>query len=604
MISSLISSPIRGAQRAILGQGAGGAASSFDRYVNSVSGNDANAGTSEALAYQNLSALTLVDNGRYGLALASTWREQLTVDHPITIGTFGTGAPAILDGASPVSGTWTQPDSVTYPNVWSISVTRDNASPAATELLGYWEDGVRPRYATNTTTDLQNNGGWRATNRATQTTTIYIKSTANPNSDGIVREFSKRDYGLNGHTQTLGSAGLTSTIVGPIEIKRCVGHYNGLSGGPGVQKQILVRDGTIHHMVSEAEDVQDVIASDFQLGFGQAQVPLTAYRAVGTGFNPVWKRAMVFGPGAAVGDGVTGILSHGSSPIPDSFTIEQGAFKDVSAGVSTDTTAYESRGLYCYNTKEATTIQAATSTVRYAMYREPQSSTNGHVIDVGPGTGVTKVRTIEHCVLYASSLAAASNWHRVNNKFGSIIIRNCTIVLNTVSSSHVFLTAVAGGGALSITFEYNVIVRTFSGGGVQNTMVLSGTPTLTSDHNLWLGYSVVDCSFDGTNKRNLTDWQALGYDTNSKHLATASNYATIKSTYFQGAPENGDFRLKAGIGTFTDGVSLNLAGPQYHWDWNTRAVVAGAPEVWPTLPASVAEYRTYIADPTAWDFYP
>lgn len=600
MISSPISSPIRGAQRAILGQGAGGAASSFDRYVDSVSGNDANAGTSEALAYQNLSALTLVDNGRYGLALASTWREQLTVDHPITIGTFGTGAPPILDGASPVSGTWTQPDSVTYPNVWSISITKDS-SATTSELLGYWEDGVRPRIATNNTTDLQNNGGWIATSRTAQTTTIYIKAAANPNSDGIVREFSKRSLGFQGHTASLSGQSPSSTIVGPIELKRYYGHYNAVSGGRGVQKQLLVRDGTIHHMVSEAEDVQDVIACEFQLGFGQAQVPLTAYRADGAGFSPVWKRAMIFGPGYATGDGVTGLLSHGSSAAPDLLTLEQCAAKDCQTGFSTDTTAYTANGLFTDGCAMGTTIQAATTAVRYSMARDPKTTGNGHYIDIGPGTGVSKTRVIENCVFYSSG--APPPLIRVNNKFGSLIVRNCIFVLNSPSATGVPLTAAASGGTLDVTFEYNVIVRIYAG-GVQNTCIYTGTPNVTSDHNLWLGYSVVDCSYDGTNYRSLANWQATGRDLNSKYNEVSSSYATIKTNYFQGAPENGDFRLKAGLGTFADGVSLNLAGPQYHWDWNTRAVVAGAPEAWPTLPASVAEYRTYIADPTAWDFYP
>jgi hypothetical protein len=96
--------------------------------------------------------------------------------------------------------------------------------------------------------------------------------------------------------------------------------------------------------------------------------------------------------------------------------------------------------------------------------------------------------------------------------------------------------------------------------------------------------------------------QALGYDTNSRHYETASSYATIKTNYFAGAPENGDFRLKSGLGTFVDGVSLNLAGPQFHWDPNARAVAAGAPTQWWTPPANETERRAYINDPDAWDW--
>jgi hypothetical protein len=581
--------------------GGGGAPATFDYYVDSVAGSDSNAGT-EAAPFQTIAAAqTALASAGTSLALVrgSTWRETLNIPRTaFVIGVVGAGAAPVFIGSDAATGWALHADQVTYPNVWQLSWTRTVG--ASTELLGLWTAGVRPTYRTSLALlAAGSNGDWHASSRTGANPTVYMKSTVNP--DTLSVEISRRDWAINGHTATLAST-YTAEITGPIEAKNYHGHYNALSGGPGFNKRAYVRDGTIHHMVSEAELVEDVIADGFQLGFGQAQVPLTAYRAVGTGYSPVWKRAMVFGLGYNVGDSITAILSHGSAPEPDLFTAEQFAAKDVLQGVSTNTAAYASDGAFFDAVSEASTIQAATTTIRYAMSRDPKPTTNGHFPDVGPGNGVSKTRLIENCVIYSG--ASPPTLFRVNSKFGSIIIRNCIIVLNTATGGGQFLSAVAAGGTLNVTFEYNVIVRTFTGGGVQNTMTLTNSPVLTSDHNLWLGYSVIDCSYNGVNYRPIADWQAQGYDTNSKHLATASNYATIKSTYFEGAPENGDFRLKAGIGTFTDGVSLNLAGPQYHWDWNARAVAAGAPTAWPTLPANETERRAYIADPAAWDFYP
>jgi hypothetical protein len=78
-----------------------------------------------------------------------------------------------------------------------------------------------------------------------------------------------------------------------------------------------------------------------------------------------------------------------------------------------------------------------------------------------------------------------------------------------------------------------------------------------------------------------------------------------------GGPEVGDFRINptcrvfdsagtARTGTFTDGVSVTLAGPQTHWDYNTRASVAGPPTARPTLPTTIAQMRTLVNAPAAW----
>lgn len=81
-------------------------------------------------------------------------------------------------------------------------------------------------------------------------------------------------------------------------------------------------------------------------------------------------------------------------------------------------------------------------------------------------------------------------------------------------------------------------------------------------------------------------------------------------------PADGDFRINpaarvyngAGAmlsGVFSDGVTpITAAGPQEHWNYNLRSVVAGPITRWPILPATIAEMRTYVENPNLWNFYP
>jgi hypothetical protein len=109
---------------------------------------------------------------------------------------------------------------------------------------------------------------------------------------------------------------------------------------------------------------------------------------------------------------------------------------------------------------------------------------------------------------------------------------------------------------------------------------------------------------------NLAAWQAAtGQDANSVYMNTAQ-YAT----FWTGSTLAGDFRFNGSnavtasngsvfTGTFPDGVPLSTAGPQEHFNWNTRTVDSGPPTKWPVPPQTIAEAQTYVANPTAWNFY-
>lgn len=575
------------------GTGGGSGPVTYDYYVDSVSGNDANPGT-QASPFKTIAQATtaLATAGTsLGLVKGSYWREMFTVPRTgFRIGVVGSGAPPVFDGADVITGTWTQPDAANQPNVWSIVVTR--ALGSATEYIGYWEGGVRPRYATNATTDLQANGGWRASNRTTANPTIYIKAAADPNSDGIVREYTRRAHGIVAHQQVLGGAQRTCTITGPVEATRCLSHYNAFAPSSGPDAQLFAREGHIHHIVTQAALTEDVICAGGDPSYPTEAIPFTMYQAVGAGFNPVAKRIFVEDPGCVTS---TGVYSHTSDAGPASVTIEQCAVSGpLTSGVGGVTSI---KGHYASGNKTAVLMQPITFSAAHCIVRNPPATGSGFA-DSGPVDTQNKTRVVENCVIYINA-GAANAAFSLASRAGTITIRNCIIVMADTGYFNSGVNATPSGSGLSILFEYNVFVNV---GFLNRRAIDANACTVTSDHNMYIGYHPFFQGNSSGLQTTLAAWQATGQDVNSSYNAESG--MSNMSAYFQGLFSAGDFRLKAGLGTFADGVSKNLCGPQSHWDWNQRKAVAGAPEKWPVLPANLAEQRSYISDPVAWNFYP
>ena len=85
---------------------------------------------------------------------------------------------------------------------------------------------------------------------------------------------------------------------------------------------------------------------------------------------------------------------------------------------------------------------------------------------------------------------------------------------------------------------------------------------------------------------------------------------------FSGDPMAGDFRLKKGALFYADGSPMAFldgkpivgpdgipnAGPRRHRDWNSRAILPGAPAYWPITPRTEAECELYCRAPWLWDW--
>jgi hypothetical protein len=580
--------------------------------VDSVNGSDANDGLTAETPLQSLAAAesATVSGSIVGLARGSYWREQFDIPaNNVSIAAYGSGAMPIMDGAD-VAGTWTQPDAITYPNVWSQSWSRTSATTTSSEMLGYWEAGARPRYATNATTDLQANGGWFTTNLTAQTSTVSIKSLTNPNVDGVVREITKRHYGINGHNSTLGVTLTGQSVIGPIEIKRCVGHYNAYSGGTGQAKRMLLRDGNIHHSVTEGSLLEDMLGTEYSPAI--APSVFVAYKGSGAGFSSTFRRLMALFPGGAsrVTGSASAFYAHSATTQePASLTIEGCAtrgidFANASAQLMTVT------GSYCEDPHQIVVGEAAVLNIVTALMVRDTAAT-----PLAAGNQLFR-RLLTSSTFQGSHIAS-------NTRKGACV-RNVTGGTPPVLSHCAICNTTNGDGLSGGEFDsiYNVL---YVNGRVMELV----TNLYTGDFNVYHFIGQTNPTlrwnnilYSGTDSlKNFV--AASGQDTNSVYLQSADQTSGNANAFWLGistaannGPADGDYRINpsarvydrdntARIGLFGDGVTpITLAGPQQHWDFNLRALVAGPPSRYPVLPATIAEMRTYIEDPAAWDFYP
>jgi hypothetical protein len=574
-------------------------APAFTYHVDSVNGLDTNDGSTPALAFKTLAALpALIAGNSIGLARGSYWREELSFTvGGVSIKAYGEGAPPVIDGADIATG-WTQPDPA-YPDVWSVSWTRAPVSPVNTEVLGLWLDGERPRLASSLA-DLQANGGWFADSRVAATTTVYVKGPV----VGLY-EIARRNHAIQCYYAT------GNTTVEGIEAKRCLGHYNALSMGPGAASRLLVRDGTIHHMVTQAASTTDVILTEADTA--AVPMPFTAYRPVGTGFTHMMRRVLSLfssSPSIHLGKLVTpSVYAHGSNPEQTGpIDMEQCAFVGMNGANLASAGASTIEGSFIQNAVSAGFMAGKASTIRRALMFDTQVSGFGGQVDFIRFWSGNDSGSVSDCAGYGRKCVGVPCSGPALLPF-----TNCSFVAGAESCFN-------ASGPLSV---HHCVVDTAGG-----QLSVAAGATYIGDYNVWTWWRTNVAT--GSTRGNIGTTQfftlgqlqaATGQDAHSVGLKTSDQVSGNPNAFWlgtalgTGGPEVCDFRINPAahvyggdgtlyVGTFTDGTPITTVGAQTHWDWNARAIASGPPTRPPVMPATLAEMRSYIADPSAWNFYP
>lgn len=585
-------------------------------FVDSVNGNDANNGTSQSTPKRTLAAAAaaVAAGSTVWLSRGSVFRESLKPTADCAIKVYGSGAAPVIDGANVITG-WTRHDPGALPDVWSKTVQRELPIKGE-DRMGVWKNGVRPRLA-STLGDLQTNGGWFCFDPLEApgvgdddalNETIYIKSTVEPGATSDVYEYTARKNGLHWYDQAA-----TVDVEGPIEIKRALDHYNAVSGGLGTLRRLLLRDGSLHHLVARGTVFEDILGDEFNPNT-QGPAPFTFYQADGAAFNPTATRLMWLGAGGAarLNDGsAKAFYGHSSlgDALLDGGTLIQCVARGMNFGGIASRALVTLRGCLGEDTTNYAFDLYGPTKLEGTLVRD--TGVGGFIaVQIRKSTGAD-IEVVNHCGYSKAGTC-------VENAAGVSTFTNCAF-------------------------------KNLEGTGFGSTGGTGGTPTLTrcildfgnrtaqeldnlaGDHNVFFAppwndmHPVLQFATGGFQSWNVLAFiQARnGSNANSVWCKPGDQTSGNANAFWlgvklgTGGPEVGDYRINptarvytgnengvARIGTFLDGTPLTQAGAQQHWDYNARAWAAGPPTRSPRLPVSLAEMRTYLDNPGAWNFYP
>jgi hypothetical protein len=619
-IARPIASPIASRTPIIGGGGGGGPA--FDFYVDSVNGSDANDGLTAATAKQSLAAVASLAASNQSIVIkkGSTWRDKLNLTGKTgnTVSVLGTGSVPIIECTDIASG-WTQPDAVTYPNVWYLPNWISELNTSQFRLTAY-ENGKELPNVTSLALVNATAGRSFITTSPDGDDAIYIHATGSgdPNTNGSVYTVSKRVSGI--HTATNGNVNLT--ITGPIIVRNAPWLSGGVVSAIGATfNRVNVRDSARGSFLTSGT-VEDSIYSggSTRTNAGTSNQLVFFTSTAGTYTGTVRRCGFVAGdnPDQAYGEDISGLFSHNDQPgVLHDCMAEQCWFHAIASLGGFRATSPVHVGPYAKNAGSFN-LQAGSVTkpkIQYGLFNGGVATSQLSSWDV--------VHRFEHTVSYDAKMLRTGDGFEV---------QNCVWFK---SGNQNALTSPSGGGVPNLSVNNSICITSDWAYAVD----ISGLTSYTGNNNIFASfftgrqarfrYNGIDTASAGTDQHKLKRWQDLsGQDANSVYILPADQTIGGANALFLGwsnassgtrndhGPALGDFRINpnarvysgadvAYIGEFPDGTPLvGNVGPQFHWDWNARAVASGPPTSWPDVPETEVEQTQYISDPEAWNFYP
>jgi hypothetical protein len=475
-----------------------GGSSGYTYYVNSVSGNDSNPGTSPATAKATLGAVPALTAGQsVGLARGSTFRSQkfatITANN-VTIGAYGTGArPIIVSRAVLSAGGWSKTGGLT--NVYERAITFD--ADASGVIMTFEDSAFMTRRASTALVDA-NAGSYYASSDTAGSGTLYIHATGsgNPASNGKAYEFTDTTLVVN-------SFDATGTVL------RDLNFYSSIyQNGPvylGKNSQVYGCDfnqGSRHNFIARGGVYMEDCALVAGYNFGTGATLFVCFEATATAADTFHLVRVTVSNVGGVGL-VNGFINHDSGA---------GAFGPCTMDHCT-TISCETG--YDLNYSSLYTVTDCTAT----------NCTNG--VSCGGAT-----------VYAISGLTVTGGTYGVLNSVSgaTIAITNPQItILIAGGGSCIFVAAASSitltGGLLTCDTKNNTASRgIFTTGTGVSTWVISGTrfnlrrpvyittanPVITSMDNNAYGVDALIWTYNGTSSVGLTDWRTFsGFDANS-----------------------------------------------------------------------------------------
>lgn len=518
------------------------------------------------------------------------------------------GSLPVIDCSETITG-WTQPDAITYPNVWSKAITHEIA--ADTSRIAIYEDNgtyIRPlvsqtSVATTNSTAASRYSPSDASLTTNNPATVYIHTSdsANPNTNGKAYYATVRDYAF--------AAGGGSHIEG-VHTRFNASNNGSIVLGigtapttPSLLRRGISEFGTKHNALTNCGEVSDYIF--YGLDYHTASEPtngmLVWYTPDPTGLTSTMRNVgFLGGLDAHKRFWSAAVVQHGN--LGNVYTAAYGYgiwLSEISLPELGSATTVTMDGVYGTLLGRGVFTGGATSIIRRALM-DLDADADNPIVPVAAAT-------YENCGIVADNEGTSTSFIRVQNASVILTITNC-VYFNPAGQNRVFLTELNGPHNPTLAFTKTVFV-------IQgNTAFISPVgATYTGNYNVFhrRESGTFGATYNGVDYSTLATWQAAtGQDAQSVYLTVPQMAA-----FFLGNPENGDFRINPNAqvtgadgtvytGTFPDATPITQAGIQSRWNWNTRASVSGAPTAWPTVPSTRAECLTYLQAPLSWNFHP
>ena len=573
-------------------------------YVDSVSGNDANAGTDASIPLQHLNSVPAVSNGAtICLRRGSTFKDTLYVGivgvtspiNNVIVRDYGPAnlpMPLVDNGDTIPANAWTAVGG-SYPNLYQATVTGPGASistpygtvtnVSASTYVNVWEcksSPCTPTGAGGNDTYLQtandqttanstagsyfitgenNNGSSGPT--SLNSFTIYMRTSdgTNPASSGYTYSYSSRETGI----WIYGNNSTVSNIM----VRKSAGNGGGFGGGPDGS------NATYNNIESDQMGKHNILCSggctvsnskfidEYYPGAGNMFV---AFDQNGSGLPITLNNDIFLNGVTTTGNSISPTFGHvGSGPVFSNFYVNGGLFEGINgalwnSGVSMSTNKTVVGGVTCINI-EGCIYTYSTTTVANTFDASPVNNSATGLLSVGV-TGVpisVASSTLCDAVAYA---------HDGVNGTGNAV--------TVASSTFYFLggtggaTGVAFGGAGSSLNLYNTLMDAFANvfdGWVYDSTGTSTSPYSGDNNTFVLGSSqMTSGTVSSAGYNSLSAWKAgTGQDTHSTNTSPTPSAQTIACTLHQlsfTGPSSGTVNASSTNFTVTPSVGYNSVG--------------------------------------------
>lgn len=568
-------------------QGSGGtpaAPPSNDWFVDSVAGSDANSGTTSASPFATLAAVSTAIGANptktsVALKRGSLFRESLPTSVTICVD-YGTGNLPIVDGSNIITA-WTV--NGTQAAVWEKTLTTDvGGRPRIFEdgILMPWVADLATCATTAGSRVLLNDGG-------TVTLQMHPTGGGNPNSNGKTYEATVRSSPI--------AMGDNCTIKG-VHARRAISNNGALQVGlNAVVERCLAVDGSKHNMLVGSGSITDSMAvrADAFTPTEPSQTFIVGFTNDSAGKSITLSRCGTSADAGGTRIGVSFFSHDNSSHTYDSFSGEQLWSVDVSSTYSAAANAVSIQGLFVDNAVSPVG-GCFTSQATFDYVQAHNTGVNSET-----GNSITNTAAlspafwkIRHSVFYNDS--SANNLFREQAGLNGMTFTLQNVVSYTNGDSR---NVTSGEGWSSGTLEFNGCI-TYA--NVYGCSIDAPTGvSYVADNNVFV-------TFNAGSPQVWNFYHGTLYTTFAPFVAATGQdahsiiYDPSSGVPFSGTPSAGDFRL-SGSGVGASATTLG-AGPQNHWNWNTRAAVSGPPSAWPIVPKTLADAITYVSNPTAWSW--